>query len=290
MRDFICVCWLMVLFPGVTSGGDVGACELSDETARVLCTLADLLRASKHTADNYVQHYLEEPFEEVKLHKIIIDQNSELLEELLAKAVNEGKYTEKDADELESNAEGVQQVNDWGYWKAKEAVETGREYQDWAVKAANEALGEEDSSEDCSLIASLVQLIRCHVSGGKAGHTTTVFVKEVGQGANYTQRLDNRTREVLAHCNETGGDKEYCSGVGTALKAALDRWRELKEDEEEEDRGGCPDHTVWESHAHETSLHMIQLAENLALVETAAAKSLAHLSTFRGVSKGCREP
>ncbi|CCD16246.1 unnamed protein product, partial [Trypanosoma congolense IL3000] len=256
---------LMALFPGVTSGGDVGACELSDEAARVLCTLADLLRASKHTADNYVQRHLEEPFEEVKLHKIIVDQNSELLEELLAKAVNEGKYTEKDADELESNAEGVQQVNDWDYVRAMEARARAREYQQWVRENTGKAIDK----------------LPAKVRGERSNDATDLFTRK-----DYKQQMGKRTKEILENSTGIENSRRYCRDMGFALKKYLDKWQAVKENEANKN---CAFDTETRNHAREVRDHMLRLAINLVDVERAKDNSLSYLALVLSLRAGVRQ-
>ncbi|CCD15441.1 unnamed protein product [Trypanosoma congolense IL3000] len=81
---------------------------------------------------------------------------------------------------------------------------------------------------------------------------------------------------------------DVCNGrkhpiaTGTALKAALERWRDVKE------KGitNCTVKSEWEGHVDEAVTRMIQLFESLAGVEKAAPNSLSHLALASAFRRG----
>ncbi|CCD15440.1 unnamed protein product [Trypanosoma congolense IL3000] len=76
--------------------------------------------------------------------------------------------------------------------------------------------------------------------------------------------------------------RKHPIATGTALKAALERWRDVKE------KGitNCTVKSEWEGHVDESVTRMIQLFESLADVEKAAPNSLSHLALVSAFRRG----
>nr|CCC89246.1 unnamed protein product [Trypanosoma congolense IL3000] len=288
MRHLFRVCCLIVLVSWRTFGGGIDTCKLSDEAVGVLCTIERLLKVANVTASIYEKTYLQKHFDDVKLYKRALTQRKLELDVLIdvEEAKRWKKYTTEEVKKLNAFAHQIEVKNDEEYAKTERVMGKAREHQSSAMRAAEKALGEQWSTNECAVTHTLRDIIGCHVNGGRGGSTTRVNTGQVCAGKDYWKNLHDRTNRILIICNSVEGNKEYCSGVGETLKDVLGKWRDLKDRWKTYGSMTCAVNTEWENHVDDTAAHLVQLVGNLADVEKAAVKSLSYLELLLAVQRG----
>ncbi|CCD16831.1 unnamed protein product [Trypanosoma congolense IL3000] len=261
------------------NNGD-SACKLNENATGLLCTIAKLVERARQFTANHEEKEGRDALADVEMYKEKLDYHSKLLEGLLEEAKQKGTLTEQDVNRLKSTADEAKRKNNDVHGKAHEVMKNYTHHHNRAKKSTKNAKGDTLIKGNCHSTASLLYVLQCHIEGKEHDHNEK-NIDTICKGRDYSEHLTEHLGKLNDDCGGSKG-KRYCSGTGTALKEALEKWDGMGTNDTTTGKrkaGNCTISSAWEKHALNARDHILELDHILETVHNASDQSFVHYST-----------